>query len=358
MDGLLNLIYLFALLILIFVLANLAEARRLQEQPYQALSITALLALALLHCVFIFLSTIPYLLEAARHNPELLATINKSMAAMDNPPITKALLDQINSLPRVGFSLWFPALIGIVLLLPPIRQLFARLLPIDAASPVHAAALSLSVIVLTQLMVTLNIGLNNIAEFTAIQATAGATPDTMAVLWTQQIMTAVFAFFGVGWLVRRDWGATLCRLGVVVPSWRNVTLGVVVGFGMVPVVILIEQLTAQYNIGIDPSVQKLTEQLLGPLSTTFFGIITLGVSAALGEETIFRGALQPRFGIVLTALLFALVHSNYGISISTLVVFLFGLLFGVIRLRTNTSTSMISHALYNMSLGLLTYLGI
>ena len=117
------------------------------------------------------------------------------------------------------------------------------------------------------------------------------------------------------------------------------------------------QRSSQFNIGIDPSVQKLTEQLLGPLFNSPLGIITLGVAAALGEETIFRGAVQPRFGIVFTALLFALVHSNYGISLSTLIVFLFGLLLGIVRKRTNTSTTMISHALYNMSLGILASLG-
>ena len=97
---------------------------------------------------------------------------------------------------------------------------------------------------------------------------------------------------------------------------------------------------------------------MGPLFTTPFGIITLGASAALGEETLFRGAVQPRFGFILTALLFALVHSNYGISMSTLIVFLLGLVLGVVRMRVNTTTAMIIHMVYNMSLGLLAYLGV
>ena len=148
------------------------------------------------------------------------------------------------------------------------------------------------------------------------------------------------------------------RLGLVVPTLGNVVLGIVLGLGMVPVVMGVEQLSAQFNIGSDPGVQKLTEQLLGPLFTTPFGIITLGASAALGEETLFRGAVQPRFGFILTALLFALVHSNYGISMSTLIVFLLGLVLGVVRMRVNTTTTMIIHMVYNMSLGLLAYLGV
>ena len=126
---------------------------------------------------------------------------------------------------------------------------------------------------------------------------------------------------------------------------------------MVPVVILVERFSSQLNIGNDPGVAKLTEQLLGPLSDSYLGIITLGAAAAIGEETIFRGALLPRFGLLLTSLLFALVHSNYGISISTLVVFILALLLGFVRMRVNTTTTMIIHAVYNMSLGLLAYFG-
>ncbi len=87
------------------------------------------------------------------------------------------------------------------------------------------------------------------------------------------------------------------------------------------------------------------------------GIMTLGLAAALGEESIFRGTLQPKFGLLLTTVLFALLHSQYGISFSTVAVFLVGLILGVLRLRANTSTSMITHAVYNMSLGLISYLG-
>jgi membrane protease YdiL (CAAX protease family) len=264
---------------------------------------------------------------------------------------------QADSLPLLGVGLWAPALVGILVLLPPVRRLLARLLPLDAGSPVHAVALSLSALIVIQLLFTLGIGLNNLAESLAAQEATGSTSTTLSGLWAQQVLTAVFAFFGVGFLIRRDWSATLQRLGLVVPSLGNIGVGIVVGLGMVPLVMVIEQVSSQFNIGIDPSVQKLTEQLLGPLFNSPLGIITLGVAAALGEETIFRGAVQPRFGIVLTALLFALVHSNYGISLSTLIVFLFGLLLGIVRKRTNTSTTMISHALYNMSLGILASLG-
>jgi membrane protease YdiL (CAAX protease family) len=351
MNELLTMLILFAPLILVMVLANLAEAQRQREEAYQGWAVTSYLVVGAFYGVLmlggLLISGFALLVQ---QQPQLLEELTASTGG-PNP------LLQADSLPLLGVGLWAPALVGILVLLPPVRRLLARLLPLDAGSPVHAVALSLSALIVIQLLFTLGIGLNNLAESLAAQEATGSTSTTLSGLWAQQVLTAVFAFFGVGFLIRRDWSATLQRLGLVVPSLGNIGVGIVVGLGMVPLVMVIEQVSSQFNIGIDPSVQKLTEQLLGPLFNSPLGIITLGVAAALGEETIFRGAVQPRFGIVLTALLFALVHSNYGISLSTLIVFLFGLLLGIVRKRTNTSTTMISHALYNMSLGILASLG-
>jgi hypothetical protein len=92
--------------------------------------------------------------------------------------------------------------------------------------------------------------------------------------------------------------------------------------------------------------------------TSLPGVLTLGLAAALGEESVFRGALQPRFGLILTAVLFALLHSNYGITLSTVLVFAVGMVLGLLRQRYNTTASMLAHAIYNISLGLITYLGL
>lgn len=350
MNEVLSMFFLFAPLIFILVLANLAEARRQQGEPYQGWAVTSYVILGLFYAVALVVGlAINLFTILVQQQPTLLDQFG--LQGADNP------LLKFDSLPLLGLGLWLPSLIGILLLLLPVRRLLARFIPIDAASPVHAIALALSVLVVIQLLFTMGVGLNNLADTLAEQEAAGVTTNTTLGLWVQQLMTAVFAFFGVGWLVRRGWSDTLRRLGLVVPTLGNIVLGIVIGLGMVPVVMGVERLSAQFNIGSDPGVEKLTEQLLGPLFTTPFGIITLGASAALGEETLFRGAVQPRFGFILTALLFALVHSNYGISMSTLIVFLLGLVLGVVRMRVNTSTTMIIHAVYNMSLGFLAYLG-
>jgi membrane protease YdiL (CAAX protease family) len=209
-------------------------------------------------------------------------------------------------------------------------------------------------LVLLNLLVTLGVGLGNLADMMA--SAEGDESNTLLLLWVQQIFTALLAMLGVGWLTRRSWGETLERLGLTWPTGRQWLIGIGVGLGMVPVVLLIEALSSFLGLAADADVERLTEQLLGSLFTTPLGILTIGLSAGLGEETLFRGALLPRFGLIITSIFFALVHSNYGITLSTLVVLLLGLLLGLLRLRYNTSTAMITHAVYNMTLGLLAYL--
>lgn len=263
----------------------------------------------------------------------------------------------VETLPRVGLGLWLPSVFGLLMLLRPPRRVAARFTGIDPANPVHAVALAMSFLILVNLFAVLGLGLNNLAEMMAdSQATAGEA-NLAPTLWAQNTVFLLISFVGVGWLATRTWRGALNRLGLLVPTIGQAALGVLAGLLLVPAVIVVEYLASQVGLGADPDVERLTEQLVGPLTMSIPGILTLGLAAALGEESVFRGALQPRFGLLLTALLFALLHSQYGFSFSTVAVFGIGLVLGLLRLRTNTSTAMITHAVYNMSLGLIAYFG-
>lgn len=103
--------------------------------------------------------------------------------------------------------------------------------------------------------------------------------------------------------------------------------------------------------------------LAGDITTNLFGELTgplaalaVGLSAGIGEELLFRGALQPRFGIVLTSLLFAVGHAHYGLSPAMAEVFVVGLVLGLVRRRINTTACIAIHAGYNfLDLLLLSY---
>ena len=89
------------------------------------------------------------------------------------------------------------------------------------------------------------------------------------------------------------------------------------------------------------------EQLLGPAMSRW-GAVAVGVSAGLGEELIFRGALQPQLGILLSALSSQPPRAAVWIRPLLDVLLMAGA--GVVRLRANTTTSAIVHGVYDFAL--------
>jgi membrane protease YdiL (CAAX protease family) len=100
---------------------------------------------------------------------------------------------------------------------------------------------------------------------------------------------------------------------------------------------------------------KPTVQFLAPQSPVEIALwIALSVTAGICEETIFRGYLQKQFiawtgsiptGIFLSAAVFGLGHIYQGVR-STLVITVYGLLFGILaQWRSSLRPGMIAHAL-------------
>lgn len=347
MTDIFSLLLIFIPLLLILWLANLADKRRAQEDSQQVFAILTYLLLAMLWGVLFFVGVIMMLVGVAMDAaPEVFA----AGAPAGYLPDSRQLM-------QMGGGMWVPAVLGMILLLPPVRRLFARFLNIDATRTVHAVALSYTMLIVANLWITVAFGIDNLANVVEAGPEIEAS-DLVNMTWVQELLFALMAVVGVGWLVRRSWKQDMQRLKVVVPTWRQALTGIGLGLFAVVALILLEYGIGFIGVGFDENVERLSEEIVGPLMTTIPGILTLGLAAALGEEFLFRGALQPRFGIWVTAFLFALLHSNYGITLSSLIVFLLGLLLGWARLRYNTSTSMILHATYNISLGLMAYLSL
>ncbi|TMF15640.1 MAG: CPBP family intramembrane metalloprotease, partial [Chloroflexi bacterium] len=72
--------------------------------------------------------------------------------------------------------------------------------------------------------------------------------------------------------------------------------------------------------------------------------LVFAVLAGISEEVLFRGALQPRAGIVITALLFTAIHVHYGATPVAASVFVAGLAYGWLRRHMNTTTAIMAHA--------------
>lgn len=250
----------------------------------------------------------------------------------------------------IGLSLWLPSLLGLFILIPAVRSGLAKWLPLDPDNRVQTIALSFSMLIWIQIAVTVAIGLGLINEATVPSV---ETSYTFASIWSQNVLFALLGLVGVGWLSRRSWKEVLNRLGLRLLTARQSLAGIAIGVALTILPAIVTLLEWQWGPVVDQNVDELTNKMLGPLFESIPGVLTLGLAAALGEEIIFRGALLPRFGVVYTSILFALTHANYGFTLSTLMIFLVALVLAAARNRVSTTLSMVIHATYNITLGLL-----
>jgi membrane protease YdiL (CAAX protease family) len=171
-----------------------------------------------------------------------------------------------------------------------------------------------------------------------------------------QLPLAVIALCGVGLGVRRNLRETIARLGygpISPPQLGVVALFIV---GAILLSSAADALFATLQPDLYEQVGEVSESLfspegLSPVSAILFALL-IGVGAGLGEETLFRGALQPALGITLTSLLFASMHVQYGPSLLLGYLFVVSVGLGLLRRHINTTASFLAHAGYN-SLGVL-----
>jgi membrane protease YdiL (CAAX protease family) len=153
------------------------------------------------------------------------------------------------------------------------------------------------------------------------------------------------ALAGVGFLMRRDLKQSLARLGFVPMTIREFVQTVFVAVLLVLAVVLFEFAEKAWF----PELHALENRF--PLEfadvSPFLGIPALSLAAGVGEEAIFRGALQPRFGIILTSLLFAALHFQYQLPGITLIFFI-GVLLGIMRNRRSTTFTACVHMVYDV----------
>lgn len=224
----------------------------------------------------------------------------------------------------------------------PLRDRVARVLPVDPDNPVHALALVLAVLLFGTQVTSI--------VFTNL-ASVDQSPLTVGDLIAQEAPFLILAAAGVGMFMRRSVPQATVRLGLVVPAWWHVVTalaaaGVFFAFGQA-MDVLSHTWTPDIARHVDTTTQRLFQGLDNPV-----GIAALALAPGICEEIMFRGALQPRLGLLATALLFTSIHTQYGVSLDALSVFVIALGLGLIRKFTNTTTSMTCHVMYNLVVGL------
>jgi len=248
-------------------------------------------------------------------------------------------------------------IVGIVgggLCVPPLRRVMGRRLGNNAfwADPPVFLALWLFVVVLANNAVSLLLFTQE-PDVSRLFPSGRLSPG--AVLTSQLPFFAV-ALLGVGVGVRRNLRETLGRLGYGALSFKQ--LGVVVVFvgGAFALSAAAEALFATFQPELYREVGEISDSLfnprgLSPVAAVLFALL-IGVGAGLGEETLFRGAVQPVLGILGTSVLFASLHIQYGPSLLLVYVFVLSVGLGLLRRYINTTASFVAHAAYN-SLGII-----
>lgn len=241
----------------------------------------------------------------------------------------------------IGLVLLATSIVASLLLLPPLRRLLVRLrLNIDPGSCVHATALALATLLV-------GFSLTNLWLIPLVAAQPEAIPITPQDVWVQELAFALLGVAGVGVFVRRDLRGTLERLKLRGLSPGDAGLGV----GMLAVLLAFAWAVSMVWSRLWPQsyqeVGRISELLFGNLQSPI-GALTLGLAAGLGEEVLFRGALQPRFGLLLTTLLFTVSHTQYTVSPVLVEIFVVGLVLGLVRDRRSTTLAILVHAAYNV----------
>ncbi|WP_223127963.1 hypothetical protein [Pasteuria penetrans] len=136
-----------------------------------------------------------------------------------------------------------------------------------------------------------------------------ATSPTMQDVFPQEdpfsylskgFLYALIALLSVGWLVTRNFRETVDRLGLQRLDTKGMAIGLVVGFS-VTCSFLLFHMNSDFLQAKIPS-QFFVNGLLGD-SWPWFVSFLVGAFGILGFELLFRGVLQPRFGLVFTSIL-------------------------------------------------------
>jgi len=228
-------------------------------------------------------------------------------------------------------------------LIRPFRRLVASVTPMDPTSPIDLSGLAMILAVMTFLVMQ--------AVLTGPVESDNATTTALTgnVIWLV-LNAATFvlvAYAAVGYRIYRSGPQATERLGLRVPDLKTIGLGLAFVIPSFAASTIGSILTAAFQPDVVGNLEETMEQMTSGLQNPM-GALFIGLSAGIGEEVLFRGAVQPRFGIVIAALFWTALHVQYDFSFVLLGLFGVGVLLGLERRYFGTTAAIITHAVYNI----------
>ena len=363
MDLLLNAILLVFVTAIVGGLALLAQWGRKNRAAEISLIVILLAFSVLLMLLVAVLGTLAFFAT----NTEQLQ--GAAPSAADGPLLAASVLVMV-----------LAALVGIALCIPPLRKVTRRR-RIGYQEPVGLGSASREATPeageqevggrwadppiffgLWMFVMVLSYNVVNLLSFSELVESGvfeSADPVSPSLVVMSELPFVIVALCGVGMGIRRPFREVIRRLGYgpltlaqlgIIPVFVAAGLALEVGFNF---------LFSWLQPELFESVGEISEGLfnadnLSLPAAILFGLL-IGVGAAAGEETLFRGAVQPAIGITLTSLLFASIHYQYGPSIVLIHIFVLSVGFGLLRKYVNTTAAFLAHAGYNFTLVILSY---
>ncbi len=126
-------------------------------------------------------------------------------------------------------------------------------------------------------------------------------------------------------------------------TYRNIWIGV----GLFIAILSIEMLLAVFQIITGIKLPTNVQKIYAGMPIWFFVLVFTLIP--FDEETMFRGFLVPRVGIIVSALIFAALHASYLSIAEVIAAFVYGLLAGYTFKKTGSLyTTIMAHALINL----------
>lgn len=340
-----------ALLLGVIYLANLQQAGRLQQATWVNISLFSITGLGGILAFLVLFMVLTPLISDSNSTPvasEELANVD--IQAAFNFLFFSAILSLIS------VSVIFSERIRIFVQNKIVRS-DSETRHYSANSVVHTAAIVLAIFLV----------INTVGNFVAVGGVEGLAEEfaengfSAVDMLTNLLLYVAASLLGVGLFIRRNFPAAMQRLGINWPSkdtWRqwfisgvrNLTIGAIVGFGVFWVQ---AGLSIAWQLSLPPETiaeqTAAAQELFAAVSGSLFLGFLLAFTAGVGEELLFRGALQPIFGNVLVSIFFVSLHAQYTLTPAALIILFVSLVFGLLRNHYTTTAAMSAHFVYNFT---------
>lgn len=243
------------------------------------------------------------------------------------------------------------ALASTPLLVPSFRIRFAKVLGLQLNTPAQHLGLFFT-IALGLLLLAPLLGTGQVLLFTVmLEDQASAEPQALAeLIWLVWQVLAAFILVGFG--ITRGFEQSWQRLGLNKYGAPGLLAGVGTAVALALVVLYGGDSLSDFlaDFGVPVLAEEQLDFLFNIAVMTPISVVAISLTAGVGEELVYRGALQPRVGILPANLLFTAGHAwQYSLD-NILIVFVVGLCLALLRRRFGIWACITAHFVYDLIL--------